>query len=88
MSLSTFILGDGLIVLFAGVVWSNVAVSKMAKIVRVDWFVKSDKKARQTIRIYRAHHGDGFLYRDLKIAYWLCGIGAMMISASLLSTKF
>jgi hypothetical protein len=88
MNLSDLMLGGGFIVLFAGVVWSNVAVSKMAKIVRVDWFVKSDKKARETIRLYRAHNGDGFLYRDLKIAYWLCGIGAVMISASLLSTKF
>ncbi len=53
----------------------------MAKMVGVEWYLKSDKKSLQVIRLYRARYKDGSLYRDLKIAYCLAGLGGVMIIA-------
>jgi hypothetical protein len=82
----------GLAILLTGAILSNLAVRKMVKIVNreregqeiIIWGPKMDRTSRKVIRMYRAKHGNGPLYRDLKIAYWICGIGAAMACAGAL----
>ena len=74
----------GLTVLLIGAILTNLAVKKMAKIVRLHWEVgyKNDsasRRNRETIRRYRETHENGQLYTDLKVAYWICGVGAAVI---------
>jgi len=74
----------GLAVLIVGAILSNLAVSKMAKIVRVKWAVgfrssAADSRSREVIRKYRAKYGNGPLFRNLVIAYGLAGIGAVVL---------
>jgi hypothetical protein len=80
----------GMAVLVSGAILSNLAVSKMAKIVKLHWEVeyKSSRISRKVIRQYREKHEDGPLYRDLRIAYWICGIGgAMAVAGALIEHK-
>ncbi len=80
----------GMAVLVSGAILSNLAVSKMAKIVKLHWEVefKSSRYSKKVIRQYREKHEDGPLYRDLKIAYWICGIGgAMAVAGALIEHK-
>jgi hypothetical protein len=80
----------GMAVLLIGAILSNLAVSKMAKIVKLHWEVefKSSRYSKKIIRQYREKHEDGPLYRDLKIAYWICGIGgAMVVAGALIEHK-
>ena len=76
----------GMAVLVIGAILSNLAVSKMARIMKLHWEVeyKSSRISRKVIRQYREKHSDGPLYRDLKIAYWICGIGGVMVIAGAL----
>jgi hypothetical protein len=86
----TVIWSFGMAVLGTGAILSNLAVSKMAKIVKLHWEVeyKSSRISRKVIRQYREKHEDGPLYRDLKIAYWICGIGgAMVVAGALIGHK-
>jgi hypothetical protein len=89
----TVIWSFGMAVLVSGAILSNLAVSKMAKIVKLHWEVgyksgAADRRSRKVIRQYREKHEDGPLYRDLKIAYWICGIGgAMAVAGALIEHK-
>jgi hypothetical protein len=86
----TVIWAFGMAVLVIGAILSNLAVSKMAKIVKLHWEVefKSSRYSKKVIRQYREKHEDGPLYRDLKIAYWICGIGgAMAVAGALIEHK-
>lgn len=69
----------GLAVLIAAVIWSNVAVSKMAKLVKVDWYLKSDWASREAIRKYREKYGNGPLFWNFVAALGLAGIGGVML---------
>jgi len=94
MTSGTVISEFGIAVLVIGAVLSNLAVSKMAKIVNVRWQVgfrssAADRLSRKVIRQYRESHENGPLYRYLKIAYWICGIGgAMVFAGALIGKKF
>ncbi|MEO6802102.1 MAG: hypothetical protein ABI197_02520 [Granulicella sp.] len=80
---------DGFAVLVLGVILSNRAVWKMSKILKLGWTVKSDVRSRNVIAGYRESYEDGPLYRDLKFAYWLAGIGAaIFIGSSFLSRNY
>lgn len=68
----------GLAVLIAAVIWSNVAVSKMAKLVKVRWYIKSDRASWEAIRKYRKEYGNGPLFWNFMAALGLAGIGAVM----------
>jgi hypothetical protein len=75
----------GLALLFLGVIYSNVVVYLMAK----DWNRSHAVDDRipawaawgkgaiyyQPISKYRHKHGNGSLYRQLRFAYWMGGIG-------------
>jgi hypothetical protein len=79
---------SGLAVMAVGAVLANLAVSKMAKIVRMPWRIggRGDRAAnrlsRPVIREYRKTHVNGSLFRYLVIAYSICGIGAAIVIAS------
>ena len=87
MSSPILISNFGLVVLVCGVIWSNEVVRKMSKIVNrdrtdseiIDWNVKNDRASKKVIQAYRTEHENGSLYRELKAAFWLCGIGAAML---------
>jgi hypothetical protein len=82
----TVIWSFGMAVLAVGAILSNLAVSKMARIMKLHWEVeyKTSRISRKVIRHYREKHNDGPLYRDLKIAYWICGIGGVIVIAGAL----
>jgi hypothetical protein len=90
---ATVIYWSGIAVLAIGAILSNLAVSKMAKIVKLHWEVGfknsvADRLSRKVIRQYRETHENRPLYRDLKIAYWICGIGgAMAVAGALIGKK-
>jgi hypothetical protein len=74
---------SGFALLIAGVILSNAAVSKIAKRVKIHWEVggrsfQADQRSREVIRKYRETEASGPLYRNLKIAYLVCGIGVAM----------
>jgi len=54
-------------------------VSKMAKLVKVHWYLKSDQSAREAIGKYRQKYGNGPLFRQFVIAVSLAGIGGVML---------
>jgi hypothetical protein len=72
---------SGLALLIVAAVWSNVVVYKMAKMVGVEWYLKSDKKSLQVIRLYRDRYKDGPLHRQLQTAYCVAGLGGAVIIA-------
>jgi hypothetical protein len=74
----------GIALLVVAAILSNLAISRMAKIVRRYWMVKDYQANNKVIRTYRAKHPDGPLYRDLKIAYWIGGIGAAVALVGIL----
>ena len=85
----TVIYWFGLAVLAIGAILANLAVSKMAKIAKLHWEVgckssAADRRSRKVIQQYRETHENGPLYRNLKIAYWICGIGGAIVLASIL----
>ena len=65
--------------LIAAVIWSNVAVSRMAKLVKVRWYVKSDRASWEAIRKYREKYGNGALFWNFVAAVGLAGIGGVML---------
>ena len=87
----------GIALLFFGAVYSNVVVYLMAK----DWNRTHNADERipawaawgkgaasyQPISKYRQEHGDGPLYRQLKFAYWMCGICGTLGIGSILYMK-
>jgi hypothetical protein len=80
-------------VLATGAILANLAVSKMAKIVKLHWEVgykslAADRRSRKVIQQYRETHENGPLYRDLKIAYWICGIGAAIFLGGIILEKY
>ena len=87
----------GFPVLFFGVIAANVAVFRMQQVLN-DGLEKEDRtspwlvlgkgaKPSGTVEKYRAEHADGPLYRQLRIAYWLCGIGGTFAIGSILISK-
>jgi len=67
----------------AGVIWSNEAVKKMAKMVhlpfQVGWKSNStDRQARAVIGKYRATFGNGSLFVSFIAALAAFGIGGVM----------
>jgi hypothetical protein len=88
MSLDAILGGSGLTVLAFGALLSNLAVSSMAKVVKMHWRVggkgdaAADRLSRAVIREYRRTHVNGILFRNLVIAYVICGIGAALVIAS------
>ncbi len=80
----------GFALLLCCVLWSNVSVFKMAKVLNsersglgiIHWELKDVKSSRKVLRLYRAKHPDGPLYRDFKFALWLAGIGAALFIGS------
>jgi len=77
----------GLVTLIIGTILSNLAVSKMAKIVRIHFavagggrvFAADRRRQREAIRKYREKYGNGPLFRYLLIAYGLVGIGGVVL---------
>jgi hypothetical protein len=77
----------GLAILIVGVILSNLAVWNMAKILnserdglgKVHWDVKNDRASRKVLRLYRAKHGNGPLYKQFKLALLICGVGAVLM---------
>jgi hypothetical protein len=74
----------GLGVLIIGAILSNLAVSKTAKVVKVQWAVGfkssvADRCSMKVIRKYRAEYGNGPVFRNLVIDYGLAGIGAVVL---------
>ena len=62
----------------------------MAKIVKLHWEVefKSSRYSKKVVWQYRESTMMVPLYRDLKIAYWICGIGgAMAVAGALIEHK-
>jgi hypothetical protein len=74
----------GLAVLLIGVILCNLAVFRMSKVVRRYWMIRDNQANKKVIRMYRAKHPDGPLYRDLKIGYWIGGIGIAVVLAGIL----
>jgi hypothetical protein len=85
----------GIPLLIVGATASNVAVFRMQKVLnREDGSAKKVSPwlaighgcvVYKPVEKYRAQCGDGPLYRQLKFAYWLCGIGGVLgIGSSLL----
>jgi len=68
----------GMAIAIPAVIWVNVTVSKMAKIVHRYWGIKSDVASRRVIRLYREKHPDGRLWRNFKIAILIVAIGGVM----------
>jgi hypothetical protein len=83
----TFALG-GICLLLVGMVFSNIVVATMAR----EWNLKRPKEEHiapwavlgkgasnyHMVDKYRSQFGDGTLYKQLKIAYWLCGVGGVL----------
>jgi hypothetical protein len=69
-------------------VFSNIVVATMAR----DWNIRRPKEDHiapwavigkgaansQIVSKYRSEFGDGPLWKQLKIAYWLCGVGGVV----------
>ena len=64
--------------MIAAAVWSNVLVGKMAKLVQVDWQIKNDRAAKETIRKYRQKYGNGPLFRKFLVACGVAGVAGML----------
>ena len=69
----------GFAVIIAAVIWGNVVVSKMAKLVKVRWYVKNDRASWEAIRKYRKEYGNGPLFWNFMAALGLAGIGGVML---------
>jgi hypothetical protein len=88
----------GLGVLFVGMIYSNVAVYLMAKYwnrghseeQRIPAWAAWGKGAYtyQPISKYRKETGDGPLYKQLRIGYWLCGIGGASAAVGICLAHF
>ena len=87
----------GFLLFMSGVVASNVAVVRMMKVVNsgcspaeriAPWRVIGHGAAMyKPAEKYRAKYPAGPLNRELKVAYWLCGIGGVMLFGSVLILK-
>ena len=78
----------GICLLLAGMVFSNIVVATMAK----NWNLGRPKEDHiapwavlgkgasyyHIVEKYRSEFGNGPLYKQLKIAYWLCGMGGVV----------
>ena len=73
----------GLTLMVAGVIWSNEAVRKMAKMVRLPFEVGChsstvDRQSREVIREYRAKFGNGPVFLSFIAGLGICGLGGMI----------
>ena len=87
----------GILMLLVGVVYSNIVVYAMAK----TWNRTRPKEERipawaawgkgaanfQPIGKYRSEFGNDSLSRQLRIAYWLCGVGGTLGIGTILVGK-
>lgn len=87
--------GTGFFSMFSGLIWTNVAVQQMRKVLnerrspkdQLRWHDAIQWVAQKVIDEYRKTDPDGPLYRKLKVGYYVAGTGGLLMIGSVFALK-